>query len=136
MYNVMNSFKQLVKKVKDVERSDKIDILLKEKLMEYAENVIKEDVDYRIQIIEFLEDLDYIELAYKLAQELLNSLPPKSVRIDEVRKIVKRLYIAPIAENKPQSSIDYDEEDEEDEDDKEDEVDETDKTDEIDEDQA
>ncbi len=114
MYNVMNSFKQLVKKVKGVERSDKIDILLKEKLMEYAENVIKEDVDYKIQIIEFLEDLDYIELAYKLAKELEKTLPPKSVRIDEVRKIVKRLYIAPIAENKPQSSIDYDEIDEDD----------------------
>ena len=113
MYNVMNSFKQLVKKVKDVERSKKIDLLLKEKLMEYAESIIKEDVDYRIQIIEFLEDLQYIELAYKLAKELQKRLPPESVRNDEVRKIVKRLYVAPIAENKPQSSIDFEERDEE-----------------------
>ena len=50
----------------------------------------------------------------QLAKELEVSLPPKSVRIDEVRKIVKRLYIAPISENKPQSSIDYDEIDEDD----------------------
>ncbi len=114
MYNVMNSFKQLVKKVKDVERSKKIDLLLKEKLMEYAESIIKEDVDYKIQIIEFLEDLQYIELAYKLAKELQKGLPPESVRNDEVRKLVKRLYVAPIAENKSQSSIDFDERDEED----------------------
>lgn len=114
MYNVMNSFKQLVKKVKDVERSKKIDLVLKEKLMEYAETIIKEDIDYKIQIIEFLEDLEYIELAYKLAKELQKNLPPESVRNDEVRKIVKRLYIAPITENKPQSSIDLDEFDEED----------------------
>ncbi|MFX1267122.1 MAG: hypothetical protein ACFFAK_04100 [Promethearchaeota archaeon] len=113
MYNVMNSFKQLVKKVKDVERSKKIDLLLKEKLMEYAESIIKEDVDYKIQIIEFLEDLQYIELAYKLAKELQKGLPPESVRNDEVRKLVKRLYITPISENKPQSSIDFDERDEE-----------------------
>ena len=113
MYNVMNSFKQLVKKIKDVERSKKIDLLLKEKLIEYAESIIKEDVDYKIQIIEFLEDLQYIELAYKLAKELQKGLPPESVRNDEVRKLVKRLYIAPIAENKPQSSIDFDERDEE-----------------------
>ncbi|MFW9773423.1 MAG: hypothetical protein ACFFBY_11050 [Promethearchaeota archaeon] len=109
MYNIMNSFKQLVKKVKDVERSNKIDILLKEKLMEYAKNIIKEDIDYKIQLIEFLEDLQYIELAYNLAKELKDSLPPESVRNDEIRKIVKRLYIAPIAENKPESSLDFEE---------------------------
>jgi len=119
MYNVMNSFKQLVKKVKDVERSKKIDLLLKEKLMEYAESIIKEDIDYNIQIIEFLEDLQYIELAYKLAKELQKGLPPESVRNDEVRKLVKRLYIAPIVENKPQSSIDFDERDEEEKEDRE-----------------
>lgn len=116
MYNIMNSFKQLVKKVKDVERSSKIDILLKEKLMEYSNNIIKEDVDYKIQLIEFLEDLQYIELAYKLAKDLKDSLPPESVRNDEIRKIVKRLYTAPIAENKPESSLDFSEIDEENED--------------------
>jgi len=113
MYNVMNSFKQLVKKVKNDERSSKIDILLKEKLMEYAENIIKDDIDYNIQMIEFLEDLQYIELAYKLAKELHDGLPPESVRNDEVRRIVKRLYTAPIAENKPKSSLDFDEPEEE-----------------------
>jgi len=103
MYNIMNSFKQLVKKVKYVERSDKIDILLKEKLMEYGHGV--EDVDYKIQIIEFLEDLKYIELAYNLAKEIQVNLPPESMKIEEVRKLVRRLHITPI-ESKPKSSVD------------------------------
>ncbi|MFX1321627.1 MAG: hypothetical protein ACFFAQ_08285 [Promethearchaeota archaeon] len=108
IYNIMNSFKQLVKKVKYVERSDKIDILLKEKLLEYGEGV--EDTDYKIQIVEFLEDLNYIELAYDLAKKIQLSLAPESMKIEEVRKLVRRLHKAPITENKPQSSIDFDEE--------------------------
>ncbi|MFX1372424.1 MAG: hypothetical protein ACFFCE_11245 [Promethearchaeota archaeon] len=110
MYNIMNSFKQLVKKVKYVERSDKIDILLKEKLMEYGKDV---DTDYQIQIVEFLEDLQYIELAYKLAKEIQVSLPPESMKIEEIRKIVRRLHTAPI-ESKPVSSTDFEEDEPED----------------------
>ncbi|MFX0003831.1 MAG: hypothetical protein ACFE9C_15340 [Candidatus Hodarchaeota archaeon] len=113
MYNIMNSFKMLVKKVKFVERSDKIDILLKEKLLEYGEGV--EDADYKIQIVEFLEDLQYIELAYELAKKIQLSLPPESMKIEEIRKIVRRLHTAPIAENKPKSSLEF-EHDEENED--------------------
>lgn len=113
MYNIMNSFKMLVKKVKFVERSDKIDILLKEKLLEYGDGV--EDADYKIQIVEFLEDLQYIELAYELAKKIQLNLPPESMKIEEIRKIVRRLHTAPIAENKPQSSLEF-EEDEENED--------------------
>ncbi len=108
MYNIMNSFKQLVRKVKYVERSDKIDILLKEKLLEYGEEI--EDIDYKIQIVEFLEDLNYIELAYDLAKKIQLSLTPESMKIEEVRKLVRRLHKAPITESKPQSSIDFDEE--------------------------
>ena len=104
----MNSFKELVKKVRYVERSHKIDILLKEKLFEYAEGV--NDVNYKIQIIEFLEDLKYIEIAYDLAKKIQVSLPPESMKIEEVRKLVRRLHSAPISENKPQSSIGFDEE--------------------------
>ncbi len=111
MYNIMNSFKQLVKKVKYAERSDKIDILLKEKLLEYGKGV---DTDYQIQIVEFLEDLQYIELAYNLAKEIQVSLPPESMKIEEVRKLVRRLHTAPISETKPESSIDYDEDEEKD----------------------
>ncbi|TKJ18575.1 MAG: hypothetical protein CEE43_17695 [Promethearchaeota archaeon Loki_b32] len=106
MYNIMNSFKQLVKKVKYVERSDKIDILLKEKLMEYTGGTL--DVDYKIQMIEFLEDLKYIELAYKLAKDVQINLPPESMKIEEIRKIVRRLHTTPI-EIKPESSMDFEE---------------------------
>ena len=110
LYNIMNSFKQLVKKVKYVERSDKIDILLKEKLMEYGQG--SDDVDYQIQIIEFLEDLKYIELAYDLAKKIQVSLPPESMKIEEIRRIVRRLHSTPISENKPESSIDFEEREE------------------------
>ena len=105
MYNVMNSFKMLVKAVKYIERSDKIDILLKEKLLEYGKGV---DTDYQIQIVEFLEDLQYIELAYNLAKEIQINLPPESMRIEEIRKIVRRLHATPI-ESKPVSSIEFEE---------------------------
>jgi hypothetical protein len=108
MYNIMNSFKQLVKKVKYVERSDKIDILLKEKLMEYASDV--EDIDYKIQIIEFLEDLQYIELGYDLAKKIQKDLPPESMKIEEVRKLVRRLHSTPIT-SKAVSSIEIVEDD-------------------------
>lgn len=108
MYNIMNSFKQLVKKVKYIERSDKIDILLKEKLLEYGKEL--EDVDYKIQIVEFLEDLQYIELAYDLAKKIQLDLPPESMKVEDIRKLVRRLHITPISENKPNSTIDFEEE--------------------------
>lgn len=98
LYNIFNSFKQLVKKLRHIERTDKIDLLLKEKLMEYGADL--EDNDYKIQVVEFLEDLNYIELAYNLAKAIQKSLPPDSVKVDEIRKIVKRLYTAPITEDK------------------------------------
>ena len=106
MYNVMNSFKMLVKSVKWSERTDKIDLLLKEKLLEFEAGM--EDISYRIQIIEFLEDLQYIELAYDRAKKVQKTLPPDSIKLEDVRKLVRRLHVAPIAENKPQSSIDFD----------------------------
>jgi hypothetical protein len=110
MYNIMNSFKMLVKSVKWSERTDKIDLLLKEKLMEYEAEL--EDTNYKIQIIEFFEDLQYIELAYERAKKIQLTLPPDSIKIEDVRKLVRRLHIAPIAENKPQYSIDFDLEEE------------------------
>lgn len=98
LYNIFNSFKELVKKVKYVERTEKIDTLLKEKLLEYGAGVI--DPDYKIQIVEFLEDLNYIEFAYKLAKEIQKGLPADSIKVQEIRKIIKRLYTTPITENK------------------------------------
>ena len=111
MYNIMNSFKELVKEVRYVERSDKIDILLKEKLIEYSEGV--DDLDYKIQIIEFLEDLQYIELAYDLAKKIQLSLPPESMKIEAIRKLVRRLHTTPISESKPESSRDFEDDENE-----------------------
>jgi len=104
MFNIMNSFKQLVKAIKNVEklegihRTEKIDKLLKEKLLEYGTGA--DDTDYKIQIVEFLEDLNYIELAYKLAKDVQTGLPADSVRVEEIRKIVRRLHKTPITEQK------------------------------------
>ena len=98
MYNIMNSFKQLVKKVRHIERSQKIDVLLKEKLLEYGEGA--SDIDYKLQIIEMLEDLNYIEMAYDMAKKVQLRLPPESMKIEEVRKLVRRLHTAPITEQK------------------------------------
>lgn len=104
LYNTYNSFKQLVKKIvsieraHDVARTQKIDLLLKEKLMEYGEGI--QDNDYKIQVCELLEDLNYIELAYKLAKQIQLSLPPDSLKLEEVRKLVRRLHSAPITEDK------------------------------------
>jgi hypothetical protein len=104
MYNIMNSFKQLVKKILSVEkklnteRTEKIDRLLKEKLLEYGEGI--QDIDYKIQIVEFLEDLNYIELGYRLAKNIQDSLPADSLRVEDIRKLVRRLHVAPITEIK------------------------------------
>jgi bifunctional DNA-binding transcriptional regulator/antitoxin component of YhaV-PrlF toxin-antitoxin module len=98
LYNIMNSFKQLVKKVRNTERSLKIDVLLKEKLLEYGQGI--EDIDYKIQVVEMLEDLNYIEMAYDMAKKIQVNLPPDSVKLEDIRKIVNRLHIAPITEQK------------------------------------
>ena len=68
--------------------------IIKEKLMEYLEGI--EDIDYKIQIIEMLEELHYIEDAYNIANNILMSLPPESSRIEFIREIVKRLHVKPI----------------------------------------
>ena len=104
LYNIMNSFKQLVKKVKYVERSQKIDVLLKEKLLEYGESLGDkfgiQDIDAQIQIVEMLEDLEFIELAYNLAKKIQLNLAPESAQIDQVRELVRRLHTTPITEQK------------------------------------
>jgi len=99
--------------LKNIERTEKIDLLLKEKLLEYGSGI--EDNDYRIQVVEFLEDLNYIELAYRLAKDIQKGLPPDSLKIGTIRAIVKRLYVTPISENKPSSSINFDAVDDEEE---------------------
>lgn len=94
LYNIMNSFTQLVKRVKQAEKSKEIKELIKDKLLEYEKQL--KDVDYKIQIIEMLEDLKYIEIAYKLAKKVQVNLPPESIKVEDVRKIVKRLHEKPI----------------------------------------
>ncbi|MBD3196732.1 MAG: hypothetical protein GF317_16870 [Candidatus Lokiarchaeota archaeon] len=93
-YNIMNSFNQLVKKIGDINTTAQISEPIKEKLKEYEKFFT--DSDYKIQIIELLEALNYIELAYKIAEELLKNLPSESVKLQEVRKIKKRLKETPI----------------------------------------
>ncbi len=94
LYNIMNSFENLVKVVSK-DRSDlKIIEIVKEKLMEYLEGI--EDIDYKIQIVEMLEELRFIEEAYNIANNILMSLPPESSRIEFIREIVKRLHVKPI----------------------------------------
>ena len=66
--------------------------------MEYGEEI--QDNDYKIQVCELLEDLNYIELAYKLAKQIQLSLSPDSLKLEEVRKLVRRLHSAPITEDK------------------------------------
>ncbi|MGV9174064.1 MAG: hypothetical protein ACOC35_16065 [Promethearchaeia archaeon] len=94
LYNIMNSFTQLVKKVKNAEKSKELKELIKEKLLEYEKQL--DDVDYKIQIIEMLEDLKFIEIAYKLAKEVQVNLPPESIKVEDVRALVKRLHEKPI----------------------------------------
>jgi hypothetical protein len=94
LYNIMNSFENLVKVVSK-DRSDlKIIEIVKEKLMEYLEGI--EDIDYKIQIVEMLEELRFIEEAYNIANNILMNLPPESSRIEFIREIVKRLHVKPI----------------------------------------
>lgn len=94
LYNIMNSFENLVNAVSK-ERSDlRIIELIKDKLISYLEGI--EDIDYKVQIVEILEDLRYIEEAYDIAKNILANLPPESSRIEFMREIVKRLHIKPI----------------------------------------
>ena len=90
--------------VKHVERAHKIDVLLKEKLLEYGKGVGGkfgiQDIDAQIQIVEMLEDLNFIELAYKLAKKIQVNLAPESAQIAQVRELVRRLHVAPITEQK------------------------------------
>lgn len=96
-YNIMNSFKQLVKRVKNLKElkiSSSIFDIVKEKLVFYEEKF--QNNDYKIQIIELLEDLDFVEKAYELAEKLLKELDPESVLIAEVRRIRNRLKEKPL----------------------------------------
>ena len=93
-YNIMSSLNQLVKKIKNYETPINILNLIKNKLIKY-ENEADVD-DYKIQIIELLEILKFIEDAYRLADNLLKSLPPESIKLAEIRKIRNRLKEKPL----------------------------------------
>ncbi|MBD3213570.1 MAG: hypothetical protein GF311_13260 [Candidatus Lokiarchaeota archaeon] len=96
-YNIMNSFKQLVKKVrklKQISISTTIFDKIKESLIPYMEKF--KNNDYKIQIIESLEDLGFIEDAYTLADNLVKNLDPDSVVLAELRKIRNRLKEKPL----------------------------------------
>ncbi|TFF99756.1 MAG: hypothetical protein EU541_04110 [Promethearchaeota archaeon] len=93
LYNIMSSFGQLVKKLKAFDSLEMFN-LIRNDLLKYNERI--ETIDYKIQIIEMLEDLDFIEQAYSFADNLLKELHPESVKIADVRKIKKRLGNKPL----------------------------------------
>jgi hypothetical protein len=93
LYNIMSSLSQLVKKLKGF-NAPEISALVKDELIKYNEEIT--NTDYKIQIIEMLEDLKYIEQAYSLADTLLKELHPESVKIADLRKIKKRLSNKPL----------------------------------------
>jgi hypothetical protein len=93
LYNIMSSLSQLVKKLKRF-KSQRTFNMIKDELLKYNEEIT--NTDYKIQIIEMLEDLGFIEKAYSLADNLLKELHPESIKIDDLRKIKKRLGNKPI----------------------------------------
>ena len=95
LYNIMNSFKQLIKKIRDVELSENVSNYMKDKLIEYENSF--EDIDYKLQMIELLEELKFIEVAYNLAKDIQIKLPPESIKIEEVRRLLRRLKEKPIS---------------------------------------
>jgi hypothetical protein len=93
LYNIMSSFTQLVKKLK-MFKVQGIFNLISDELLSYNDKIT--NIDYKIQIIEMLEDLGYIEKAYSLADALLKDMHPESVKIADLREIKKRLENKPI----------------------------------------
>ncbi|MFX1256827.1 MAG: hypothetical protein ACFFAN_03130 [Promethearchaeota archaeon] len=93
-YNIMNSFKQLVNKVQNLQITSKSKILIKEKIVKYIREL--SDDNYKIQLIELLENLKFIEVAYNLAKEIQMNLPPDSILLEEIRRLVRRLKEKPI----------------------------------------
>ncbi|GAB4307264.1 MAG: hypothetical protein Kow0069_04660 [Promethearchaeota archaeon] len=54
------------------------------------------DRDYKLQVVEILERMHFIEEALAIANEVLMSMDPEAPGVDEVREIVKRLSETPI----------------------------------------
>jgi len=109
LFFLMDSLKQLVRTIrvyKDVPK----DVFenVKNRLLEYANGITIEepgkdpvqwepfDIDYKIQIIDMLEQLRFIEEAFDLADTTRKSLPEDSMRLDEMRKIANKLKAKPI----------------------------------------
>jgi len=93
LYNIINNFNQLVKKIEKFD-TPQIFELVKEELVKYEARI--KNNDYKIQIIELLEKLGYIEDAYTLAENLLKNIPPESVKSATLHDIMKRLSKKPI----------------------------------------
>ncbi len=54
------------------------------------------DKDYKIQVVDMLERMHFIEDALRIANDILMKMDPESPGVDEVRSIVKRLEDKPI----------------------------------------
>ncbi len=96
IYNIMSSLNQLVKRLKKNKKleTQAIFTIVRDDLIEFEGKVT--GTDYKIQLIELLEDLGFIEKAYNITDILLKDLPSESMRIDDVRAIKKRLASKPI----------------------------------------
>ncbi|MEJ2248772.1 MAG: hypothetical protein P8Y70_05580 [Candidatus Lokiarchaeota archaeon] len=94
LYNIMNSLNQLVRRVSSLNNPKLISDEIKKSLISYENDF--ENIDYKIQIIEMLEDLRYIEDAFHLAKDIQVTLPPESIKLREIRNLVKRLEEKPI----------------------------------------
>ena len=109
LFFIMDSLKQLVRSVRNFKDVPK-DVFsnIRDRLLEYANGILIEepgkepikwepfDVDYKIQLIEMLEQIRFTEDAYNLADQTKKSLPEDHIRSEEIRKLVNRLRSKPI----------------------------------------
>ncbi len=109
LFFIMDSLKQLVRSIRNFKDVPK-DVFsnVRDRLLEYANGItIQEpgkepvkwdpfDVDYKIQIIDLLEQIRFTEDAFNLADQTKKSLPEDHIRAEEIRKLVNRLRTKPI----------------------------------------
>ncbi|MHA1728060.1 MAG: hypothetical protein ACTSWY_04950 [Promethearchaeota archaeon] len=92
MYAIMDSFKNcVVKLTKDIDFLIPQEYLLpiRNSLREYLD--IMDDSDYKLQIVDLLARMQFIDEANNIAEDILKKLPEESPSRDEVKDLIKRL---------------------------------------------